>query len=138
MGVARPVFDPWLDVGLPGSRFETESFSTMLRSVGFLVFEHDWRYSRGTRDGGCRTTGSLAWAVGVMGIGRVLGRADDGPAWRWGERGEWTDRDPEFPGTGTAEWLREEPSWVYACAVCGPFPEEGNIVYRAPDSDDNV
>lgn len=78
---------PGLDGGLPGS-FETESLSTMLRSVGFLVFEHDWRYSSGTNDGGCRTPGSLAWVVGVMGIGRILGRADEGPA--WGERGDWT------------------------------------------------
>lgn len=89
LGITRPVFTPWLDDGLPGSWFATESFSTMLWSVGFLVFEHDWRYSSGTRDGGCRTPGSLAWAwvVEGMGIGRVLG-VDDGPAWRWGERGE--------------------------------------------------
>ena len=79
LGVARPVFAPWLDDGLPGSLLETESLSTMLRSVGFLVFEHDWRYSSGTRDG-CRMPGSLAWVVGDMGVGRVLGRVDDGPA----------------------------------------------------------
>ena len=39
---------------------------------------------------------------------------------------------------GATEWFREEPSWAYACAVCGPLPEEGNMVHRTPEPDDKA
>jgi hypothetical protein len=38
-------------------------------------------------------------------------------------------------GGGATEWLRVEPSWVYACAVCGPLPDNGKMVHSTPVPD---
>jgi hypothetical protein len=127
-----------------GSTFgvrETDSCWSIRSSVAFLVFKHNWRCSSGTRDG-CRPLMTL---VGTAGTGANRGGACEDGEWRTEEvRNVVTDREggdgdgvlgSDAGGSddgGATEWLREAPSCVYACAVCGPFPEEGNIVHRTP------
>lgn len=139
-GVMRPALPPGPVGDLLGSALgvrDVDSCWSICWSVGFRVLEpvHDSRSSSGTRDGVCRTPASLAW---VAGIGKGLGSACDD-----GELG-MEDRTVGTPGgtdrasvlgsagTGATVRLREEPSWVYASVVCGPLPEEGNIVHRTP------
>jgi len=125
---------------LPGSTLdarETDSCWTMRWSVAFLVLQHDSRISIGTREGAGRV---LECLVGAAGTWTDRGGACKGGEWRTEEerKGGADDRDRvvDSAGGGATGWLRE-PSWVYACAVCGPLPEEGNMVHSTPVPEDN-
>jgi hypothetical protein len=116
---------------------ETDSCRTICASVGSLVFEHDWSTSSGTRDGGWRTLATLA---GTPGTGTDRGGTCETGEWRTEEeRKVETDGGGvlgsggacDSNGGGATEWL----SWVYACAVCGPLPDNGKMVHSTPVPD---
>ena len=78
--------------------------------------------------------------AGAAGTGPERGGACEGGDWRTEEErnGGTDDRDSVVGSAGggggggaTGWWLRE-PSWLYACAICGPLPEEGNVVHSTP------
>ena len=93
----------------------------------------------GTKDGGDRALECLPGAAGPW-TDRGGGACKDGE-WRTEEErkcgADGRDSVVGSGGGGATGWLREEPSWVYACAVCGPLPEEGNMVHSTPVPDDN-
>jgi|SRR6266850_3073699 len=142
----RPGFPLELVGDLLGSTLEvreTDSCRTICASVGSLVSEHNWSNSSGTRDGGWRTPVILA---GTPGTGTDRGGACETGEWRTEEErkvetdsggvlGTGGARDSNGGGGGATEWLREEPSWVYACAVCGPLPDKGKMVHSTPVPD---